>query len=71
MGCGFGLSRHRWLFGDRTTGLHPLTNLRFEVSRLMPAIFSEPDVAATPRALQRELLARPDHELGLWRREVS
>ncbi len=31
----------------------------------------QPDVATTPRALQRKLLAHPGHEFGLWRREVS
>ena len=43
-------------------GLLPLANLRFEVSRLLPAVFSEPDVATTPRALERRLLPHPGHE---------
>ena len=31
----------------------------------------ESDVATTPRARNRKLLAHPGHEFGLWRREVS
>ncbi len=31
----------------------------------------ESDVATTPRARKRKLLAHPSHEFGLWRREVS
>ena len=31
----------------------------------------QPDVATTPRARKRKLLAHPSHEFGLWRREVS
>ena len=57
--------------GRSHPGLLPLANLRFEVSRLLPAVSSAPDVATTPRALQRKLLAHPSHEFGLWRREVS
>ena len=34
------------LRGRSHPGLRPLANLRFEVSRLLPAVFSEPDVAA-------------------------
>ena len=45
-------------------GLRPLANLRFEVSRLLPAVSSEPDVAATRRALERKLLPHPRHQLG-------
>ena len=33
--------------------------LRFEVSRLLPAVSSKPDVAATRRALERKLLPHP------------
>ena len=32
--------------GRSHPGLRPLANVRFEVSRLLPAVFSEPDVAA-------------------------
>jgi hypothetical protein len=45
-------------------GLLPLANLRFEVSRLLPAVSSESDVAATPRARKRKLLAHPCHQFG-------
>jgi hypothetical protein len=57
--------------GRSHPGLLPLANLRFEVSRLLPAVVSEPDVAAACWALERKLLPHPGHELGLWRREVS
>jgi len=57
--------------GRRHPGLLPLANLRFEVSRLLPAVCDESDVATTPRARNRKLLAHPGHEFGLWRREVS
>jgi hypothetical protein len=50
--------------GRSHPGLLPLANLRFEVSRLLPAVSSEPDVVAAPRALQRKLLAHPSHEFG-------
>ena len=40
---------------DPHPGLLPLANLRFEVSRLLPADSSESDVATTPRARQRIL----------------
>jgi hypothetical protein len=48
--------------GRSHPGLRPLANLRFEVRRLLPAVFSEPDVAAAPRALQWKLLAHPRHQ---------
>ena len=44
-------------------GLRPLANLRFEVSRLLPAVSSQPDVAATRRALGRKLLTHPGQQL--------
>ena len=44
--------------------LLPLANLRFEVSRLLPAVSSEPDVAAARRALERKLLTHPRYQLG-------
>ncbi len=31
-------------------GLLPLANLRFEVSRLLPAVYFQPDIATTSRA---------------------
>ena len=48
--------------GRSHPGLLPLANLRFEVSRLLPAVFSQPDVAATRWALERKLLPHPGHE---------
>ena len=45
-------------------GLRPLANLRFEVSRLLPAVSSRPDVATTRWALERKLLPHPGHQLG-------
>ena len=48
--------------GRSHPGLLPLANLRFEVSRLLPAVFSEPDITTTPRALERKLLPHPGHE---------
>jgi len=48
--------------GRSHPGLLPLANLRFEASRLLPAVFSEPDIATTPRALERKLLPHPGHE---------
>ena len=57
--------------GQSHPGLLPLANLRFEVSRLLPAVCDESDVATTPRARKRKLLAHPGHEFGLWRHEVS
>ena len=69
--------RHRWWLerfaevcegltsrGRSHPGLLPLANLRFEVSRLLPAVSSQPDVATTPRALQRKLLAHPCRQFG-------
>ncbi len=50
--------------GRSHPGLRPLANLRFEVSWLLPAVFSELDVAAAVRALERNLLAHPRHQLG-------
>jgi hypothetical protein len=50
--------------GRSHPGLLPLANLRFEVSRLLPAVSSEPNVAATPRARKRNLLAHSSHEFG-------
>ena len=50
--------------GRSHPGLHPLANLRFEVSRLLPAVCSEPDVAAAGGARKWKLLAHPGHELG-------
>ena len=49
--------------GRSHPGLLPLANLRFEVSRLLPAVFSEPDVAAAVRARKRKLLPDPRHQL--------
>ena len=48
--------------GRSHPGLRPLANLRFEVSRLLPAVFSEPDVAAAVRALERKLLPHSGQE---------
>ena len=48
--------------GRSHPGLRPLANLRFEVGRLLPAVFSEPDVTATVRALKWKLLPHPGHE---------
>jgi len=76
--------RHRWWFerfaemcenltlrGRSHPGLLPLANLRFEVSRLLLAVFSEPDVTTTTRAVERKLIPHPRHQFRLWRREVS
>jgi hypothetical protein len=52
--------------GRSHPGLLLLANLRFEVSRLLPAFSYEPDVATTPRALQRKLLAHPGHENAVF-----
>jgi hypothetical protein len=67
--------RHRWWLerfaevcegltsrGRSHPGLLPLANLRFEVSRLLPAGFSEPNVTAAVRALERKLLPHPGHQ---------
>jgi hypothetical protein len=45
-------------------GLRPLANLSLRGSRLLPAVSSQPDVAATRRALKRKLLPHPRHEFG-------
>ena len=50
--------------GRSHPGLLPLANRWFEVSRLLPAVSSDPDVAAAPRALERKLLAHPGHHAG-------
>ena len=50
--------------GRSHPGLLPLANLRFEGSRLLPAVCSEPDVAAARRALEGKLLPHPRHQLG-------
>ena len=42
--------------GRSHPGLLPLANFRFDVSRLLPAISSQSDVAAARRALQGKLL---------------
>ena len=51
--------------GRSHPGLRPLSNLRFDVSRLLPAVSSETDVATTPRARKSKLLAYPSDEFGL------
>jgi len=48
--------------GRSHPGLLPLANLRFEVSRLLPAVSSERDAAPAVRALKRKLLRDPRHE---------
>lgn len=48
--------------GPRHTGLLPLAKLRFEMSRFLAAVFSQSDVATTPRARQWELFAHPGHQ---------
>ena len=40
--------------GRSHPGLLPLANLRFEVSRLLPAVSSQPDVATTLKGTQQE-----------------
>ena len=50
--------------GRSHPGLLPLANLRFEVSRLLPAVSSEPDVAAAGGARKWKLLPHPSHQLG-------
>ena len=67
--------RHRWWLeriaevcenltsrGLSHPGIRPLANLRFEVSRLLPAVCSEPDVTAAVRALKRKFSPTPGHE---------
>ena len=44
-------------------GFRPLANLRFEGSRLLPAVSSEADVSATRWAQQGKLLTHPGHQL--------
>ena len=50
--------------GRSHPGLLPLANLRVEVSRLLPAVSSEPDVAAARGARKWKLLPHPRHQLG-------
>ena len=50
--------------GRSLPGLLPLANLRLEVSRLLPAVFSEPDVAAAGGARKRKLLPDPRQQFG-------
>ena len=57
--------------GRSHPGLRWLANLRFEVSRLLPAVYCQPNIATTPRARKRKLIPHAGHEFGLWRREVS
>ena len=40
--------------GRSHPGLRSLANLRFEVSRLLPAVYCKPDVATTPKGTQQE-----------------
>ena len=76
--------RHWWVFewftqvrenlasrGRSHPGLRPRANLRFEVSRLLPAVFSEPDVAAAVWALEGKLLTPPAMSFAHAIREVS
>ena len=48
--------------GRSHPGLLPLANLRFEVSRLLPAVSSEPDVAAAGGARKWKLFPHPRHQ---------
>ena len=48
--------------GRSHPGLRPLANLSLRVSRLLPAVCSEPDVTTAVRALERKLLPHPGHE---------
>jgi hypothetical protein len=57
--------------GRSHPGLRPRANLRFEVSRLLPAVFSEPDVAAAVWALEGKLLTPPAMSFAHAIREVS
>ena len=57
--------------GRSHPGLLPRASLRFEVSRLLPAGFSESDVAAARQTLQRQLLPHPGHQFAQAIREVS
>ena len=51
--------------GRSHPGLLPLANLRFEVSRLLPAVSWQPDVAAATGALERKLLPHPRDQLEI------
>jgi len=48
--------------GRSHPGLRPLSNLRFDVNRLLPAVCSEPDVTASRWARKRKLLTHPGHQ---------
>ena len=48
--------------GRSHPGLLPLANLSLRVSRLLPAVSSEPDVTAAVWALERKLLPNPGQE---------
>ena len=48
--------------GRSHPGLLPLANLSLRVSRLLPAVSSEPDVTAAVWALERKLLPHPGQE---------
>ena len=50
--------------GRSHPGLLPLANLRFEVSRLLPAVSSAPDVAAAGGARKWKLLPHPCHQFS-------
>ncbi len=56
------------LRGRRHPGLRPLANLRFEVSRLLPAVCSEPNVTAAVRALKGKLLPHLQYAVVLSHR---
>jgi hypothetical protein len=45
--------------GRSHSGLLPLANLRFEVSRLLPAVSCEPDVATTPKGTAAKISPAP------------
>ncbi len=73
--------RHRWRLeriaevcenltsrGLSHPGLRPLANLRFEVSRLLPAVCSEPDVTVAVRATKRKLLPHLQYAVVLLHR---
>ena len=48
--------------GRSHLGLLPLANLRFDVSPLLRAVHSEPDVSATVSARKRKRLIEPRHQ---------
>ena len=48
--------------GRSHPGLLPLANFRFDVSPLLRAVHSEPDVSATVSARKRKLLTEPRHQ---------